>query len=382
MKYACGRQVCKPLLRALRCFILMVALHDQSGWAADDSIPVQVVRRSQVLMGTIVQVTAMGANEQVAGSAASAALAEIRRLEALWSTWIPGSEVSRINAAASLKAVTVSPETLALLQWSLHVGRLTHGAFNIAIGPAMDAWNFSGQPRIPEVAELARVKLLTDLSQLKVDEQNRTAFLSRLHMRIDVGGIGKGYAADLAVEVMRQAGASAGVVALSGDIKTFGELSDGQPFLFGVRHPREEGKLLARVELINEAISTAGDYERFFEQEGRRYHHILDPHTLWPARGCQSVTVVASQGVVADGLDTGIFVLGLERGLELVERLPEVEAIIVDDEGQVWVSSGLKNRVHLEADPGGSGRPSQSSAADQRHHLSVRSRTYQDLPGG
>jgi thiamine biosynthesis lipoprotein len=170
-------------------------------------------------------------------------------------------------------------------------------------------------------------------------------------MRIDVGGIGKGFAADRAVDAMQMAGASAGVVAISGDIKTFGEMPDGQPFLFGVRHPREEATLLARVELRNEAISTAGDYERFFEQDGMRYHHILNPHTLWPARGCQSVTVVAPQGVMADGLDTGIFVLGPERGLELVEQLPDVDALIVDGEGKVWISSGLKSRVHVEEGP-------------------------------
>jgi thiamine biosynthesis lipoprotein len=241
--------------------------------------------------------------------------------------------------------------TLTLLKWALDIGRLTHGAFNIAIGPAVDEWNVSDQPRIPDEAELARLKPLTDLSQVTLNEQTGTVFLSRPSMRIDVGGIGKGFAADRAVDAMQIAGASAGVVAISGDIKTFGEMPDGQSFLFGVRHPREGATLLARIELRNEAISTAGDYERFFEQDGMRYHHILDPHTLWPARGCQSVTVVAPQGVMADGLDTGIFVLGPERGLELVEQLPDVDALIVDGEGKVWISSGLKSRVHVEEGP-------------------------------
>jgi thiamine biosynthesis lipoprotein len=166
-------------------------------------------------------------------------------------------------------------------------------------------------------------------------------------MRIDVGGIGKGYAADRAVEMMRKAGASAGVVALSGDIKTFGQLPDGQGFPVGIQHPRIDGAVLAWIDLQDEAISTAGDYERYFEREGVRYHHILDPQTLQPARGCQSVTVIAREGVWADGLDTGIFVMGPERGMELVEHLADVEAIIVDAEGRMLVSSGLKSRIRL-----------------------------------
>jgi thiamine biosynthesis lipoprotein len=331
-----------------RSLLLALLLIDGSAWAADPTSSFKLVKRSQLLMGTLVQISAIAESEQVAGSAVSAGLSEIRRLEMLLSTWIPTSELSRINAEAGRSAVTVSSETLQILQWSLAVERLTNGAFNIAIGPVTDAWNVAGEPRIPDDAELAQFKPLIDLSYLQLNEEAKTAFLARPRMRIDVGGIGKGFAADRAVEAMQMAGASAGVVALSGDIKTFGEMPDGQPFLFGIRHPRREDALLGRIELRNEAISTAGDYERYFEMDGVRYHHILDPHTLQPARICQSVTVVARQGVMADGLDTGIFVLGPKLGLELVERLPDVEAIIVDREGALWISSGLKDRLHLE----------------------------------
>jgi len=328
--------------------IVFAILTGSCAWASDSPASFQIVKRSQLLMGTLVQVTAIGPSDQVAGQAVSAGLAEIRRLESLLSTWIPKSELSQINAAAGLKPVAVSPETLSVLLWSLEIARMTGGAFNIAVGPALDAWSVTDEPRIPDQAELTRLKPLLDLSHIHVDEQARTVFLSQPRMRIDVGGIGKGFAADHAVSAMQAVGASAGVVALSGDIKTFGEMPDGLPFLFGIRHPRVDGALLARVELRNEAISTAGDYERFFVKEGISYHHILDPQTLSPARACQSVTVVARQGVLADGLDTGIFVLGPERGIELVERLPDVEVLIVDREGKVWMSSGLKGRVHME----------------------------------
>jgi thiamine biosynthesis lipoprotein len=197
---------------------------------------------------------------------------------------------------------------------------------------------------------LDAVRPLVDLRAVHADVWERTIYLEKPGMRIDVGGIGKGYAADQAVLVMKKAGAVAGVVALSGDIKTFGRLPDGAAFPVGIRHPRKEGEILAEIVLQDEAISTAGDYERFFEQDGIRYHHILDPHTLQPARGCQSVSVIAKEGVWADGLDTGIFVLGAKRGMELVEHLQDVEAIIVDDAGHVLISSGLRDRVVMTSD--------------------------------
>ena len=208
----------------------------------------------------------------------------------------------------------------------------------------------SAEPRLPSAEELSGLKPLVNLQHIHTDIWARSIFLEKAGMRIDVGGIGKGYAADQAVLAMKNAGAVAGVVALSGDIKTFGRLPDGAAFPVGIRHPRKQGEILAEVMLQDEAISTAGDYERFFEKDGIRYHHILDPHTLQPARGCQSVSVIAKEGVLADGLDTGIFVLGAKRGLELVEHLKDVEAIIVDDAGRVLISSGLKNRVIIRSD--------------------------------
>jgi thiamine biosynthesis lipoprotein len=201
---------------------------------------------------------------------------------------------------------------------------------------------------VPSEAELDAMRSLVDLSRIRLDEQAGTVFLAGQGMRVDVGGIGKGFAADRTAEVMQAAGATGGVVALAGDIKTFGRLPEGKPFAFGIQHPRMGGVVLARIELQDEAISTAGDYERFFERDGIRYHHILDPATLKPARGCQSVTVIASEGVMADGLDTGIFVMGPERGMALIERLPEVEGVIVDSDGRVLVSSGLKGRLIME----------------------------------
>ena len=225
------------------------------------------------------------------------------------------------------------------------MARLTDGGFNIAVGPAVEAWSVTERQHIPTSAELQQLKTLVDWKSIHIDPEARTIFLPRQGMRIDVGGIGKGYAADRAADVLRKVGATGVVVALSGDIKTFGDLPGMKGFPVGIRHPRQDGAVVATIDLQDEAISTAGDYERYFEQDGVRYHHILDPVSLEPARRCQSVTVVAKEGTVADGLDTGIFVLGPERGMELVERLPDVEAVIIDAEGKMTVSSGLRARL-------------------------------------
>ena len=308
---------------------------------------VSTVRRSQMMMGTLVSVTAVAPDEATAQHAAASALMEVRRLDELLSTWIASSELSHLNASAGRTPVKITRDTMEVLTRSVEVARLTEGGFNIAIGPAVQAWSVMEPLNIPSQEQLHRLLPLVDLSALQLDDTMGTAFLTRAGMRVDVGGIGKGFAADRAVDAMRTAGATAGVVALSGDIKTFGRMPDGETFLFGIQHPRMETALLATIELHNEAISTAGDYERFFEHDGVRYHHILDPRTLQPARECQSVTVIAKEGVMADGLDTGIFVMGPQRGMELVEQLPDVEAVIVDQAGHILVSSGLQHRVRF-----------------------------------
>lgn len=334
-------------------FFLSLVLMMGSGCAElSPASPAVMVKRTQMHMGTLVSITAVGASEQEANRAINAGFQEVKRLEQLLSTWIPDSELSRVNASAGVKPVPVSPETLTLVRRAMQVAEMTGGAFNIAVGPAVNAWNVSAQPRFPTAEELDALKPLMDLRAVHADVSERTIYLDKAGMQIDVGGIGKGYAADQAVTVMQKAGAAAGVVALSGDIKTFGRLPGGKRFPVAIQHPRREGEILLFVDLQDEAISTAGDYERFVEQDGVRYHHILDPITLQPARGCQSVSVIAKEGVWADGLDTGIFVMGLERGMKLVEHLDDVEAVIVDQAGQVHVSSGLRNRVRFPSESG------------------------------
>ena len=330
----------KRVIILLMCVVIypcVVASHE-----GDASV---VVKRSRMLMGTLVFVTVVASDRETAQRAATAGLDEIRRLEELLSTWISSSDISKINKEAGHASVHVNQETYELLQRSLEVAKLTQGGFNIAIGPAVEQWGFPEHPKLAKKDQLVAVKPLTDLRLLELQPSPRAAYLAEKGMRIDIGGIGKGFAADKAATVMQQLGATAGVVALSGDIKTFGVMPDGEQFVFGIQHPRHPQRLLGKIQLENEAVSTAGDYQQFFMENGVRYHHILDPTTLYPARGCQSVTVIAKEGVWADGLDTGIFVMGVDEGMRLIESTTGVEGLIVAHDGTVHMSSGLRGRV-------------------------------------
>jgi thiamine biosynthesis lipoprotein len=332
-------------VRLIAILLCLESLQACASWSSPSADAV-VMKRAQMHMGTVVSITAVSSDKKTAQQAINAGFQEIKRLEHLLSTWLQDSELSQVNAAAGYRPVQVSRETYELVLRSLQIAELTGGGFNIAVGPAVEAWSVTERQVIPEEKELERLKPLVDWRNIEMNPDAHTIFLPRRGMRIDVGGIGKGYAADRAANVMKKSGAQGGVVALSGDIKAFGLPPEPGGFRVGVRHPREDS-LLATLQLHDEAISTAGDYERYFERDGVRYHHILDPSTLQPARDCQSVTVVAPDGITADGLDTGIFVMGRERGMKIVESLPAVGAIIVDRDGKVWISSRLQGRVTL-----------------------------------
>jgi thiamine biosynthesis lipoprotein len=304
------------------------------------------VTRSQYLMGTLAEITAVAVSDGVAQDAVTAGFQEIRRLEELFSTWLPTSELSGVNAAAGRDFVAVSHETFELLERSIEISELTRGAFDITVGPAVRLWKVTEADRHPTPLELEITAQYVDYHLLRLDAETQAVLLQKPGMQLDVGGIGKGYAAERAVAVMKKAGATGALVAISGDFRIFGHRGDGSAWPVGIQDPRHPDKVLITLESVDEAVSTSGDYERFFFKDGVRYHHILDPTTLMPARRCQSVTIVGSDATTADGLATGVFVMGPQEGLALVEKLG-IGAVIVDANGAVLVSSRLQNRVHL-----------------------------------
>lgn len=318
------------------------------------------VTRSGTAMGTFVQIRAylLGppapADEGTVGPKLDRALAEIRRLEGLMTTWRPESEISRLNAAAGKEAVAVSPEVYEVLAASLRYAKLSGGAFDISFYALKGLWHFDDDltPTLPPAGEIARRLRLIDWRQIALDPQQRTAQLRRAGMAVNLGGIGKGYAVDAAVKVLRREGIASGMVQAGGDLMLFGS-KGGQPFMAGVRDPRspDPGDYFAVCPVKDHAFSTAGDYERSFIKDGKRYHHILDPRTGYPAAGARSVTVFAKDATTADGLDDAILILGVEKGLALIESIPDAGAIIVDNDNKVHVSRRLQKLVRIVHPP-------------------------------
>jgi thiamine biosynthesis lipoprotein len=332
-----------PAARPRRLLLLLLTLVTALTAALATRVEARVFQDDRTKMAgpMSIRVDAPGESEALVRSAIDAAYDEVDRVVALVSEWEPASEISRVNAAAGGEPVKVGPETLALVLKAIEIGELTDGAFDITFQPLARVWDFrQDPPRLPSAAAVASARRLVDYRRIDVDRQRRTIRLPESGMAIGLGGIAKGYIVDRVAGVLRGRGLNDFVVDASGDLRVDGRIDDRQ-WQVGVRHPRDSGRTIARLPVSDLSIVTSGDYERYFILDGRRYHHIMDPSTGWPATGCQSVTVVTRDTGIADALATGLFVLGAERGLELAERLPEVEALIIDTSGEMLVTSGL-----------------------------------------
>ncbi len=273
-----------------------------------------------------------------------AAVAELERVENLMTDWRP-SPLSTLNAGAGTGPQPVDPEIVALIARAKRIHALTMGAFDISYAAAGALWDFKRRPpRIPTDEEIARALPFIDASKIGVDLQAGTVDLPA-GWKIGLGGIAKGYAVDRAMKVLMNLGIEHAVIKAGGDMKVLG-LEHGQPWKVAVKHPRDRERVIAVLQASNTCISTSGDYERYFELEGRRYHHIIDPRTGRPALGAQSATVVAPEAAFADALATALCVLPPAEGIAMIESLPRVEALVVDHEGKIHASQGLLSFVN------------------------------------
>ncbi len=314
------------------------------------------VTRSAHAMGTELRITiaTSGPGDELnADKAIAAAFDEIRRIEAVMTTWRDDSEISRINAAAGIKPVKVSDETITVIDMAQKAARLSGGAFDISFYALHGVWKFDEdmEKSIPTPDELAKKLKLVDYRQIVVDHAKKTVFLRRKGMGIGLGGIAKGYAVDRATEILRKAGFPNAIVQAGGDLMCAGS-KGGQPWTAGIRDPRApRDEWFAVMRLTNHAFSTAGDYERSFFLDGKRYHHILDPHTGYPATRSRSVTIYPPNALLADALDDAVFIIGWQKGLELVDQFDDVGAVVVDDHSQVHISKRLADKVTVDHPP-------------------------------
>jgi thiamine biosynthesis lipoprotein len=327
------------------------AVGDDGGDRATGDAPDEtIVEAQRELMGTEFRVSVAGMEQSRARAAISAALDEVARVEAALSPYRDDSEVSRINEGAGVEPVQVTLETLELLERAREVSELSGGAFDVTFAALSPVWRSLREdpPRLPDDEAINAARSLVGWQRLVLDRERSTAFLPQRGMRIDLGGIGKGHGVDRASAVLVEHGAENFIVGGGGDLQVRGRKRSG-PWLLGIQHPRLRGQLMGDLDPPEGgALVTSGDYERFVEVGGVRYHHIIDPRTGRPVRGTSAVTLLAPNATLADGLSTAVFVMGPEAGMALVERTAGVEAIIVSESLEVAISSGLRGRVRLD----------------------------------
>lgn len=305
--------------------------------------------RTELILDTVFDVTIFVDRDMEGEGLLREAFDEVRALEKVMSRFVQNSDVDRINQQAGKEPVEVDPRTFHVIKESLYFSEVSRGKFDVTISPLLSLWKFGtgeeGEP--PSQEEIQEVLPLVDYKKIELDEENLTVYLPKEGMALDLGGIAKGFIVDEIAHFLEEEGVGHATVNAGGDIMTLGTRLDGTPWRIGITHPREREKIIAIIPVSQEAIVTSGDYERFFTYEGERYHHILDPEKGYPAREVISVSVVAPDCMTADSLSTAVFVMGTQKGMDLLESLPQVEGLIVDNQEEIHVTHGLKDSIEI-----------------------------------
>jgi FAD:protein FMN transferase len=298
------------------------------------------MQRTEAIMGTRCYVE-LWADDPVKGNdAIDAVMAELRRIDDLMSHYKPESELSAINQHANERPVQVDKELFDLIKLSTHYSQITEGAFDITY--ASVGYLYDYRRRIhPSEEQIKQALPAVNWRNMLLDEQHHTVRFEHPGMRIDLGGIGKGYAVDRGIEVLKARGIDRALVTAGGDSRIIGD-RNGRPWLVAIRHPDNPNKVVTRIPLSDSAMSTSGDYERYFDEGGVRYHHIIDPRTGHSASKVRSATILAPTATQTDGMSKTAFVLGAEKALEIINRMPEYDAVFVLPDGKVLYSNGLR----------------------------------------
>ena len=307
----------------------------------------KLYKESQIVMGTVVEITVANCSEDQARSAIKEAMGEFKRIDDLMSSYKPGSVVSRVNQNGSSAKVPVGEEVLRVLRDAVAISGASGGAFDPTIWPVVQLWGLDQGGSIPIAGLLTNKLELVGYKKLIFDDSKYSVGFSVTGMGLDLGAVAKGWAVDRAMEKLMALGIRNAIIDAGGDLRIIGARPGKEFWRIGVQHPRESGALLLSFDLKDTAIVTSGDYERFFVADGVRYHHILDPSTGQPARGCQSVTVLAPTASEADACATAAFVLGPSEGLAFLRARPGVRGVIVGADGQLhWTDETLARMAH------------------------------------
>lgn len=303
----------------------------------------ETFQKTETIMGTVVTVTVAADSAEKGNAAIDEALDEIKRLDRMMSLYKDESEITKVNMAAGRQPVKVLPEVIEAVEEGNKVSEMTHGAFDVTIGPLVVLWQMRlKEGKVPSDSEIRAVITRVGYKNIVIDKKKSTIFLSRPGMILDLGGVAKGYAADRAAAVLAAKGIKNAIVSVAGDIRVMGRRPDGRAWRIGIQHPREKEKTIAVLELSDISISTSGDYERFQVINNKRYHHILDARTGLPSTGVESVTVIGDRGAVTDPLTTALFILGPKEGIKIAKQLG-YEALFVDERGNVIGTGGVRS---------------------------------------
>jgi len=299
--------------------------------------------QSLKLMGNRFQITAVDGSEELAWKGIEAAIAEIQRIEKLLTTYSDDSETALINQHAGLMPVTVSEETFGIIERSIRISRLTQGAFDITYGSVdKKLWNFdTAMESLPDKETAKRMVRLVNYRNILLDGEKSTVFLLEKGMRIGFGGIGKGYAAERAKLVMHTMGIESGIVNASGDLTVWGCQPDGKPWTIGIVNPNAAGSIFSYLNVTNMAIATSGNYEKYVIIDGRKYSHTINPRTGLPVTGIKSVTILSTNAEIADAMATPVMIMGIRAGLDLINQMKDMEAIVIDDDDKIYTSSNI-----------------------------------------
>jgi thiamine biosynthesis lipoprotein len=302
-----------------------------------------VFSKSQLLMGNNFRISAVAEKEDWAHERIDAAIREIRRIEALLTTFDEASETNLINRNAGIGPVTVSRETFDIIRRSIRISTVTQGAFDISYGSVdKRLWNFDTRmDRLPPKETAKKMVRLINYRNIVLDEANTTVFLKEKGMRIGFGGIGKGYAAERAKMVMMDMQVDSGVVNASGDLTAWGFQPDGKPWTIGIADPNSAGKAFSYLNITNMALATSGNYEKFIMVDGKKYSHTINPRTGLPITGIKSVTIISPNAELADAMATPVMIMGIRAGLDMIDQIKDIEAIVVDDNDKIYKSKNI-----------------------------------------
>lgn len=271
------------------------------------------------------------------------AINEISRIEKIISSWDKNSETSQVNNNAGIKPIKVSTELFNLIKRAISISKLTDGAFDISYASMDRIWKFDGSMKtIPLKEKIQQSVIKVGFQNIILDEVKQTVFLKIKGMKIGFGAIGKGYAADKAKKLLISKGVKAGIINASGDMNTWGKQPNGKDWTIAITNPLNKSKAYGIFPITNGAVVTSGNYEKFVIFDNKRYSHIIDPRTGYPTNGIISVTVFASSAELADSLATSVFVMGFDVGINLINQLPKVACIIIDDKGNIHKSNGIQ----------------------------------------